>query len=1655
MAGRSGRVVSAAAAAFVIASAFAVYPVAAATPRSTHAPVTKVQPPRDPHANGRHVAIPKFAALPPKRFSAPLSSSARTAAAAATAAAPAVGGSWTFQGPQPINGLYSQSSGRVTSLAVDPTSSATVYAGTPGGGVWKTTDSGVHWAPLTDGQPDLAIGAVAVDPNNHLTVYAGTGEPNRGIDSIAGVGVMKSTDGGATWTIYGGGQLSGQVIYSVVVDRTNSTHVSVAASNGLWQSTDGGQTYTRNTSLLNLSPPLGNGVLPHVDVVLQDPDPAHSGYWFAAVDEACSGSGFIGISKDGGVTWTTSVRASLLATVPVTRFGLAEGPGGVLYTALAACTSTSPPAYSQGQLLAAFKSSDFGLSWQVIPNIPDFYSAGSGIYQGWFDNVIAVDPTNANHAVFGGVTLVATSNGGSTFTDVAKPYNNPPGPLHPDFHAVAFTGANSFYTGNDGGVWSTTDLGGTGVPNDWSNLNTTLGVTTFYGGAALDSNRMLGGAQDEGTSLRSSSSVAWNLVQGSDGVNVQWRGGTTFYGELPYLTIFYQDYSDPDPRHAQLAAPCAVQTDPACSDPTYALAPFVLDPSPNSSTVYGATNKVYRSVHGGIPAGAPEWQPITGDLTTGKTIFAGGDAITAMAISQDGNTMAVGSFGGKLWRIDNLHGTPVFTDLTSTIPAFNFNNYAGVPWITGVALSNCVPPSTNGAPTQCNVIAALGALGVGRVWSIPYAASRVDLTSNLDTINPNTVVLSVYATSNGPFASNGSEGLYIGTLAGAFMCGTCPQAGAPSWSVLGTGLPNSPVWQINVTADGADVVAWTHGRGAWILPRTSAYTLTPSSLNFPTTTVGESSPAQGVTITSTGVGSVHFSTPSSTFIGPNFQDFGPGNPFVSNCTVATNVTVVPPGQSCQLNVVYAPVGAAGAGTAALQINSDAPNPQPTVALNGTAQRPAAAVSPNSLNFNGVLVNTTSTLTLTYTNQGPGNLHVFGWTVQLNPSEYTVSTQTCIGVSVAPNATCTLDVAFTPLASGQRLGTLVINDNSTTSKSIPLSGTGTLTNATFSPTSLTFGPQDAGTTSPVQHVTVTAQGPGPFIPRPFNGSIGSSSPDFFGDWGTCANAPTQPGNTCTANIYFAPKPGSAGGSRTATISLNDNASGTPQSILVSGTALTPSVTISPTSISFGNQSVGMRSQPVTVTLSNAATATGDYIVSQILPRADFFGGPPAIVSGSDHCTGIKVAPGSSCTFIVTWTPTGAANASSNIELFDNAVDPSGYDQVLWTGLAQPPSPSSSGNINFGYVTLGTTATATLTFTNGGPGQMLISNITLTPNPDFTVPGATDGCTGITVAANRSCAVQVDFTPSLAQQRTSTLQAFYNGGSVSVQLTGIGATPFNGLYVLEAYGGLHGDDAPYIANQPYFGWNIARAAKPYPLASNGQVGLVLDGWGGLHPFGTPALQIGQEPYYPNLDVARDFVFLPDGTGGYELDAWGGIHPFSIGNNPLPPQPWQYPYFPGQDVAIKITLLPDKSGGYVLDRFGGLHPWSVTGKPLPVQIAEYGYWYGQNIARDIWLVPGSSATSASGYVLDAYGGFHPFWSAGAAAPTPITVYGYWSGRDLARAMWFTPTSDGSNASGYTLDAFGGLHPFASAGVALPRPISQYGYWPGQDLAKSLWAN
>jgi hypothetical protein len=283
----------------------------------------------------------------------------------------------------------------------------------------------------------------------------------------------------------------------------------------------------------------------------------------------------------------------------------------------------------------------------------------------------------------------------------------------------------------------------------------------------------------------------------------------------------------------------------------------------------------------------------------------------------------------------------------------------------------------------------------------------------------------------------------------------------------------------------------------------------------------------------------------------------------------------------------------------------------------------------------------------------------------------------------------------------------------------------------------------------------------------------------------------------------------------------------------------------------------------------------------------------------------------------------------------------------------------------------------------------------------------------------------------------------------------ARPFQGMYTLDAYGGVGADGSAPTATSAYWpNWKIARAAHAMPGANSPQAGLVLDGFGGLHAYGQGIVSVSTTAYWQGNDIARDFAFLPDGTGGYVLDGSGGLHPFTVNDgldqgvhdplrsSGLPRDVREAPYWPGRDIARKVVIFPNGSGGYVLDGFGGVHSFGI-GRPAPPDPVTTGYWTNWDIVHDMALIPGTQ----SGYTLDGYGGLHQFAPPGQPMPPAISS-SYWKGWDIARGVWFLPSATFAAPKGYLLDGFGGLSSIGGTPPITPSP-----YWQGQDIARGVW--
>ncbi|HEV2176432.1 MAG TPA: FG-GAP-like repeat-containing protein [Terriglobia bacterium] len=415
--------------------------------------------------------------------------------------------------------------------------------------------------------------------------------------------------------------------------------------------------------------------------------------------------------------------------------------------------------------------------------------------------------------------------------------------------------------------------------------------------------------------------------------------------------------------------------------------------------------------------------------------------------------------------------------------------------------------------------------------------------------------------------------------------------------------------------------------------------------------------------------------------------------------------------------------------------------------------PVVSLAPGQLNFpNQAVGSTGSPLTLTVSNSGIASLTLGTTTVT---GDFAVSLNTCSS-TLASGASCTLQVTFTPTVLGPRTGLLTLASNSFGgAANLLLAGNGAVSGAQvqLSASSLTFGNQAVGTTSPSQIVTVTSSGGGP---------VTFSSFATTGDFTQTNNCPTvlNPSATCTVSVTFVP---TAAGTRTGSLVISDNAPGGSQSVSLTGTGTAPSVTLKPTSLTFATQVLNTSSVAKSVTLTNTGT------VALTITSLTFSGANPTSFTETNTC-GTSVAAGASCSISVKFRPTAINTLTATLNVNDNAAGSPQTVSLTGTGTQVQLLPKS---LNFGSVTVGTkSGVKKVTLTNVAQTTVSITSISIggTNATDF---AETTTC-GSKVQAEASCTFSITFTPSAKGSRTATLSIADNGGGSpqTVSLSGTG-------------------------------------------------------------------------------------------------------------------------------------------------------------------------------------------------------------------------------------------------------------------------------------------
>jgi hypothetical protein len=689
--------------------------------------------------------------------------------------------------------------GRTRAMVLSPDNPSTLWAGSAGGGVWRSDDDGASWTPVDDLMANLAVCCMVMDPSNSNIIYAGTGEGFNNVDAIRGAGIFITTD---------------QVNWSQLpaTNRPEFHYVNrIAVSKN-------GQVVLAGTS----SPFTGGS--PNAFGIFRSDDPARN-TWTRVLNEqvgdvkfnpkdnrkAVAGglrNGEAYYSTDGGATWHEAehdgswsgrVELAYAAKDPTIVYASVESNSGEIWRST-----------DGGKTYSKRKAQDS--SGNVARFLGD---------QGWYDNVIWAGHTaNSDFVIVGGIDLWRSTDGGDTL----KPMSNwrEDKSAHADHHAIVsspgFDGTTNrtVYFGNDGGVYKASNVETVGnnptQTNGWTNLVNGYDVTQFYGGAGnSETGTVIGGAQDNGTLAftPAGGSQAWIEIQGGDGGFCAADPNDTkyFYGEYTYLSIFrntngatsnanwWETYINGQFWNPTLQdwdwKPIPFRIPDSMASRALFIAPFVLDPN-DSNRMLGGGASLWRSDNvkkANTNSTGPSWKAI-------KSSIGAGVSVSAIAIAQGNSKIVwVGYENGEVAATQNG------TDASPT-------------WkIVGRSGNNQLQPHRFCTrividPTNHDIVyVTFGGYVRGNVWKTSDGGVS---WSNLGAALPEAPIRAL------AIHPRKSQFLYLGTEVGVF---TSEDAGA-NWSPTNEGPTNCSVSELFWMKE--TLICVTHGRGMFTIDLASA-----------------------------------------------------------------------------------------------------------------------------------------------------------------------------------------------------------------------------------------------------------------------------------------------------------------------------------------------------------------------------------------------------------------------------------------------------------------------------------------------------------------------------------------------------------------------------------------------------------------------------------------------------------------------------------------------------------------------------------------------------------------------------------------------------------------------------------------------------------------
>jgi hypothetical protein len=647
--------------------------------------------------------------------------------------------------------------GRVTELVTHPTDPLTMYVGTARGGVWKSTDGGVTWLPMSDHERSLAIGALALAPSNPQVLYAGTGEgdiyfyrlmyPLSSVNAgYEGSGILRSADGGNTWTLQGDAIFTGACFYRVAVHPSDPNTAFAASNLGLYRTTNGGTTWTALPGL----PAITATVVACCDVVVHptNPNVAYCAFWAK------------GVYKTSNATAATPTWTKLAGGLPATnlsRIALALSPTAPnnVYALIAD---------GNDALRGFYASGNDGVAWTNV-------GAAAGVVEvyGAFTLNVAVDVSTPDIVFLSGVGIykAVRSMGTWAVTSVGQS-------IHPDNHSFASHPTNHLvvHAGNDGGIYKSTDGGAT-----WDDrINEGLSITQFefVGQHATSDAMIIGGTQDNGTEMFRNHPAAYHSADGDGGA-----AGIDAFDPRNVIHTYY-------------------------------------GPTPRRSTQGGRFGS-YASIAGGISTGgALFYPPWTFDDTNPQSLALGTDRINLDGAQGTGGWPVKVTLPGIAGSVSAVHypNANLIYAGTSSGQVYRLVRTAGV-W-TATAVHAAPLPSRwiwdiATVPGDANtIIVVMSGFGVSHAWRGTLSGGGASFTwTNVSGVAPNALPdIPLNALAVDPL---NATHYYVGSDIGVFRT----MDGGVTWLLFSDGLPNTAVYDLRLHGPTRLLRAATHGRGLW------------------------------------------------------------------------------------------------------------------------------------------------------------------------------------------------------------------------------------------------------------------------------------------------------------------------------------------------------------------------------------------------------------------------------------------------------------------------------------------------------------------------------------------------------------------------------------------------------------------------------------------------------------------------------------------------------------------------------------------------------------------------------------------------------------------------------------------------------------------------